>query len=192
MHNKKITIVLALCFSAAFSSFGLAQEVETEGPDRIAECQAYSWFDHEKIPVFDPLLSGGSVEKKMLIEDLDAVIRQQVEQQLSKKSWSISDDESVTCRVRYAMIHELDLETAYESQGAPPTSTDGFGESLGGGPNSNLKRQGTLTVEFLPPDSEDWIWRGTATRKLGQEKDLKRNIERLTKKLMDKAPRPGN
>lgn len=156
----------------------------------LSRCTGYAWYQHDKIPIFDPVYTPDQPEIKQTLEQVDVELREAVERELAKRGWSKVTNSTPTCRLRYALLQEIDLEIAPYGEGQiNPTATDGLGEGLGRGFASDVKRRGTLTLEVLPVDSESWLWRGSIADSLGKPKDIRKRARKWAEKIAEKIPR---
>lgn len=186
---KRYSLILCtfIWVGAGLSVF--AQDVDFTKDIDLSRCNNYAWFQHEKIPIFDPMYTPDQPEIKQTLEEIDTELREAVDKKLAKRGWNKVSDSGASCRLRYALLQEIDLEIAPHGENQiNPTATDGLGEGLGRGFASDVKRRGTLTLEVLPSDSEAWLWRGLMEGTLGKPKDIRKKARNWAEKIAEKIP----
>ena len=173
--------MLLLCFSIS----GIAQKVQYNylpGTD-FSKYKTYKWVRVEK----------GSYPNQLL----DEQIRRSIDAQFRTKGLTmVADDSPSDLAVVYQVAIDKSQEWNAYSTGGGYWGWGGWGGW--GGMTSTSVYSTTITTGSLDLDIYDvsqrkQIWRGEATKSLGQPKDpakLQKNIDKATEKLLKNYPPP--
>lgn len=124
----------------------------------------------------------------------DTRIRTAVERVLTEKGFTRSTGETPTFVIRYQYV----LRQRVESSGASSGIGFGIGRygrhggiAIGTGDTLRQYDEGMLVVDFLVPDSDQLLWRGTGNQRFRQYDDptkTSRDINRLVEAVLKQFP----
>jgi len=163
--------------------------------DRKADMSHYktfAWLEQEKLPIF----RGGIPEekRKMSDEDLDKMIRNYVDIELTKKGFLKATETEPDFLVSYYAVAKLQLEIQKYDSGATANPNLPYGHwrpFYESSSDSLLMSQGTLSIDIIEGSEKQLVWRASATD-IFEDKDTntkaQKKIRKIIQKILKKFP----
>ncbi len=188
--KKRIALLGVACLTGSLG----AQQV-TRDYDRSVDfsgLKKFGWVQRDTLPLFRP-----DASEHDPVEDarVNRMILDLVKSRLEKKGF-IFDEESPDFLVGYIAVAKFSLGSAefgVQTQGGPEPSYSGYGHwrpFYQTETDANLKRQGTLMVDVVDPETNKLMWRGTARDTIDDRKKAEKKVQKAVNKLLSKFP-PG-
>ncbi len=179
--------------SAAFFMGGLVAQTLTRDYDRgvdFSSLKKFGWIQRDTLPIVraDPSEHDPAEDAA-----LNRLILDSLKSHLEKKGF-VLDEESPDFLVGYIGVSKYSLKTTefgLDTQGGPDPSYQSYGHwrpFYKTGSDSNLKREGTLMIDLVDPDTNKLIWRGTARDTVSNPKKGSKKVTNAIKKLINKFP----
>ena len=158
----------------------------------FSQFKTYAWLEKEEIPIFRAGIPADM--QKGNDQEIDSKIREEVDKILQKKKFQKVAAGSADFLVSYILVTKLEMDVQeYDSSvGADPRVPYGHWRPFYSTSSDVLmRRQGTLTLDIINPESNELFWRGTAVESLKEkdsEKKALKKIEDVIKKTLGKFP----
>ncbi len=185
---------LVAATAAVFLMGGLFAQTLSRDYDHsvdFSSLKKFGWIQRDALPIVraDPSLHDPAADAA-----LNRLVLDSLKSHLEKKGF-ILDEESPDFLVGYIGVSKYSLQTAEISVGAQGGPDPGY-QSYGHwrpfyktGSDSNLTKEGTLMIDFVDPDTNKLMWRGTARDTVSSNKKKgNKKVTNAIKKLISKFP----
>ncbi len=156
----------------------------------FSSLKKFGWIQRDTLPISR---ADSSEHDPAADAALNRLILDSLKSHLEKKGF-VLDEESPDFLVGYIGVSKYSLQSAefgLDAQGGPDPSYSSYGHwrpFYQTGSDSNLKREGTLMIDFVDPDTNKLMWRGTARDTVNNPKKSPKKVENAIKKLINKFP----
>ena len=167
----------------------LAQDVIHDYDHSVdfSQYKTFDWVENEQIPIVS---DNPSLAEQFDLEEEDRKIRAQIEGHLKKKGYQKVTDGEPDFLVSYYAVGRTDMSSSQRDSAALPANVP-YGHwrpFYTSSQDYRLKRKGTLTVDLVDQETNQLVWRGSATQTYSKPEEGPKKAKKAIDKMFKKFP----